>query len=145
MSICHHELRRFQTAATRWGCEHEHVARDKYTSVSSASHDNFRVEECGFFLSTEYPFIGASPDGLVTCACCSDGICEIKVCSITLLCMLVHKIITQINICSVLIVTKGKRSKRQLNTATSAWQKNGMFHLRHSHSYFYQVWRRFYF
>ena len=26
-------------------------------------------------ISTEYHFIGASPDGLVTC-CCGDGICE---------------------------------------------------------------------
>ena len=25
----------------------------------------------------KYHFVGASPDGLVTCACCDDGICEI--------------------------------------------------------------------
>ena len=83
MSICHPEVRRFQTTAMCWGCEHEEVARDKYASVSSVNHENFRVDECGLFISTEYPFIGATPDGLVTCACCSDGICEIKVCSIT--------------------------------------------------------------
>ena len=44
------------------------------------NHHNFKVEESGLFLSTEYPFVGASPDGLVKCACCNDGICEIKVC-----------------------------------------------------------------
>ena len=88
MSICHPEISRFKTAATRWGCEHEQVARDKYAGLSSVSHHNFKVEESGLFINTEYPFVGASPDGLVTCACCSDGICEIKVCSLTLiLCM----------------------------------------------------------
>ena len=80
MSICHPEISRFKTAATCWGCEHEQVARDKYVSLLSMSHHNFKVEESGLFLSTEYPFVGASPDGLVTCACCNDGICEIKVC-----------------------------------------------------------------
>ena len=88
MSICHPEISRFKAAAKCWGCEHEQVARDKYASLLSVSHHNFKVEESGLFISTEYPFVGASPDGLVTCACCSDGICETKVCSLTLiLCM----------------------------------------------------------
>lgn len=79
MSICHPEISRFQSAATYWGCEHEQIMRNKYTSVFSMNHDNFRVEKCGLFISTEYPFIGATPDGMVACACCGDGICEIKV------------------------------------------------------------------
>ena len=37
------------------------------------------VVECGLFICVEFLFVGASPDGLVTCTCCSDGICEIKV------------------------------------------------------------------
>ena len=80
MSICHPELYRFKTAATCWGCVHEKTARDKYASTISVAHKNFKVEESGLFISTDYPFIGASPDGLVTCDCCSDGVCEIKVC-----------------------------------------------------------------
>ena len=56
------------------------TARDKHVSMTSVAHKNFEVEESGLFISTDYPFIGASPDGLVTCDCCSDGVCEIKVC-----------------------------------------------------------------
>ena len=76
--------------------------------VSSVGHHNFKVEESGLFISTEYPFVGASPDGLVTCACCSDGVCEIKVCSLTLI-LCIHTYSNHMTIypmCSAHIVTK---------------------------------------
>ncbi len=79
MSICHPELSKFSTAATIWGCEHESVARAKYKSLYSPLHENFSVKECGFFIHPHYPFMGASPDGLVKCLCCGEGICEVKV------------------------------------------------------------------
>lgn len=79
MSICHPELSKFSTAATKWGCEHESVAREKYKSVTSPHHDTFSLTACGLFIHTEYPFMGASPDGLVNCLCCGKGICEVKV------------------------------------------------------------------
>ena len=79
MSICHPELSRFSSAATQWGCEHEQTARDQYSALYKQSHEGFEVTECGFYINTNYPFIGASPDGVVTCKCCGDGICEIKV------------------------------------------------------------------
>lgn len=88
MSICHPELTKFKNAATCWGCEHELIARKKYESIFVKTHHHFQVTDCGFFINIEFPFIGASPDGLVTCTCCSDGICEIKV-NIVVLCMLV--------------------------------------------------------
>ena len=80
MCICHPEISRFQT--TCCGCEHEQIARTKYASVSIMNHNNFKVEECSLFISIDFPYVGASPDGFVTCICCSDGICEIKVCSL---------------------------------------------------------------
>ena len=63
----------------QWGCEHERFARDKYQNKNSQHHSELEVMECGFHISTDFPFIGASPDGLVPCKCCGDGICEIKV------------------------------------------------------------------
>ena len=39
-----------------------------------------------FFISMEYPYIGASPDGLISCKCCGEGVCKIKV----ILCLHVH-------------------------------------------------------
>ena len=84
MAICHPEMAKFKSAATCWGCEHENVARGKYQSISVNTHHNFKVQECGFFISVEFPFVGATPNGLVTCTCCSEGICEIKVCQFEL-------------------------------------------------------------
>jgi len=79
MKSCYFELCKFKTAVTKWGCDHEQVARDKYTQLSKLFHREFEIQENGLFLNVEYPYVGASPDGLVTCLCCSDGICEIKV------------------------------------------------------------------
>ena len=79
LSICHPELSKFSTAVTNWGCEHERVARTKYNSMYSSIHQEFTVKESGFFIHPGYPFIGASPDGLISCLCCGDGLCEIKV------------------------------------------------------------------
>ena len=79
MNICHPELSKFKNLAACWGCEHELTARKKYTTTYAISHHKFEVKASGFFINTDYPFIGATPDGLVTCTCCGDGICEIKV------------------------------------------------------------------
>ena len=42
------------------------------------NHQSFKVEKTGFFIDTEHPFIGASPDGLVDCKCHGAGLLEIK-------------------------------------------------------------------
>ncbi len=72
-NICFPELYRFRTPATTWGCKHEESTRDKYLQLALHSHTNVKVEDSGLFFSVEYPFIGASPDGLVACDCCGDG------------------------------------------------------------------------
>ena len=79
MSICHPETVKFKTSATAWGCEHESTARALYKDMLSKVHQGFVVSECGLFISIEHPYIGASPDGLVSCLCCGKGIFEIKV------------------------------------------------------------------
>ena len=42
------------------------------------THDSFKMERYGFFISNAYPFIGASPDSVVECNCCGKGTIEIK-------------------------------------------------------------------
>ena len=79
MAICHPETLRFSTLATKWGCQHEKTALEKYKLTSIDQHETFKVSDSGLFISVEHPFIGASPDGLVKCSCCGQGICEIKV------------------------------------------------------------------
>ena len=41
-------------------------------------HEGFTISSCGFFLSVEQPFLGASPDALIHCTCCGQGVVEIK-------------------------------------------------------------------
>lgn len=36
------------------------------------------VSESGLVIDVSYPHMGASPDGIVTCACCGRGVIEIK-------------------------------------------------------------------
>ena len=38
------------------------------------SHKNVRVQESGFYISYERPYIGASPDGIVVCDCCTEKV-----------------------------------------------------------------------
>ena len=37
-------------------------------------HQSFSVKESGLILDPMYPFVGASPDGVITCTCCSTYI-----------------------------------------------------------------------
>ncbi|XP_033740302.1 uncharacterized protein LOC117327441 [Pecten maximus] len=44
----------------------------------SHKHVNLNVAKAGFCISFSKPFLGASPDGHVFCACCGKGLLEIK-------------------------------------------------------------------
>ena len=44
----------------------------------STIHINFKIGDAGFFIGCENPYIGASPDGIVKCSCCGDGVIEVK-------------------------------------------------------------------
>lgn len=41
-------------------------------------HDVVVNPMCGFYVSVEYPFLGASPDGLMEYGSCGSGIIEVK-------------------------------------------------------------------
>ena len=62
----------------RWGCDHEQDARNQYDKIMAAKHTAFKVQETGFHISSNRPYFGASPDGLVSCECCGNGCLEIK-------------------------------------------------------------------
>ena len=53
-------------------------AKKEYKSIISVGHKQFKSNECGLFIDKEYSFLGASPDLVISCACCGKGICEIK-------------------------------------------------------------------
>ena len=42
-------------------------------------HEAFSISDSGLRVNLKWPFIGATPDGVVMCECCGTGACEIKV------------------------------------------------------------------
>ena len=66
------------TKATQWGILNEPVARLKYNSIMAKIHNDFELKETGLVLSTEHPYLGASPDAVVNCRCCGKGAAEFK-------------------------------------------------------------------
>ena len=41
-------------------------------------HQDFTLRKAGLYISKEKPFLGASPDGIISCSCCGKGALEIK-------------------------------------------------------------------
>ena len=64
--------------ALTWGIEKESIARREYEKLMKPSHSSFTVETTGLHICRNYPYLGASPDGLISCTCCGRGILEIK-------------------------------------------------------------------
>ena len=62
----------------RWGCTHEEEALAQYKSFMLQNHREFKVEKCGLYLNPDYPFLGATPDGITSCTCCDTGVVEVK-------------------------------------------------------------------
>lgn len=62
----------------RWGCSHEKQAIETYESEVSNHHTKFSIEAAGLFISMERPYVGASPDGIISCECCGRGTLEVK-------------------------------------------------------------------
>ena len=58
--------------------EMEINAVNKFCEIFSNSHKNAQLVECGLFLDKMHPYIGASPDRMVTCDCCPKACVEVK-------------------------------------------------------------------
>ena len=76
-SICYPDAHSF-SAATNWGCSHEKQALECFQSKVAMLHDDVKILSCGLFISLEFPFIGASPDAIMSCACCGSRVVEVK-------------------------------------------------------------------
>lgn len=118
-TIVYPEAYKFNSKATSWGCSHEKHARDFYSEQMMKSHCAFTINESGLCLNPKWPHLGASPDGVVTCRCCSKGVVEIK-------CPFCHR--------NNAIVESSHDKQFCLNKNSS----NAMY-LDHSHAYYYQV------
>ena len=53
-------------------------AVEVYTNGANTKHFNLKVEDSEFIIDQKYPFVGASPDGVLHCLCCGEAIVEVK-------------------------------------------------------------------
>ena len=103
-----------KTAAMCWGIENEAVARQAYIETMTENHMCFECETSGLYVNPVSPHLGASPDGIVCCQCCGQGLLEIK--------------------CPY--------SVRHTDPTTAVYMKpneNGGFSLDIKHNYYYQI------
>ena len=50
--------------------KHKDTALKEYVYKMKKKHVQFSTAESGLVLDTLYPFLGATPDGVVSCECC---------------------------------------------------------------------------
>ena len=62
----------------QWGIANEDTARKAFVRVSGEEHNNFSFNPAGLHVNPSYPHLGASPNGLISCSCCGEGLIEIK-------------------------------------------------------------------
>ncbi len=77
-AISYPEAFKFYSKSTSWGCKHEKKVRQVYTKKMLENHRDFSVSDSGLMINPKWPFLGASPDGVVNCYCCNRGVVEIK-------------------------------------------------------------------
>ena len=71
-------LRPLNVDSLQWGREHESDALKEYSDLMGRTHANVNVQKAGLWLCKQYPFLGASVDGVRTCECHCDRIIEVK-------------------------------------------------------------------
>lgn len=64
--------------SVKFGKENENVARQFYFVNYNMCHEKAYLDPIGLHVDELYPFLGVSPDGLISCKCCGEGLIEIK-------------------------------------------------------------------
>ena len=52
--------------------------RENSYALVGPYHSSFAITKTGLDISADYPYLGASPDGIIDCDCCGKGLVEIK-------------------------------------------------------------------
>ena len=78
MKLCYPAQNQLRTEPILYGHMHEEDARQAYKCKMVVKHKNFCIHTCGFFIDKDMPFLGASPDAVVSCDCCGLGVLEVK-------------------------------------------------------------------
>ena len=103
----------------------QQVKRIAYGNIASLKHTNFVVSNCGFFISHEVPFFGASPDAIISCSCCSlDGASDSHGVEIKYPYCCIEKFFTE---------------KATDSNIFCLERVDGKLSLKHNHAYYYQM------
>lgn len=65
--------------AMKYGVATEGEAIEAFRKkLTKDGHTNVNIKQCGLRVHQQHQYIAASPDGIVTCSCCSDRVLEVK-------------------------------------------------------------------
>uniref|UniRef100_A0A1A8G6W1 Zinc finger PHD-type domain-containing protein n=1 Tax=Nothobranchius korthausae TaxID=1143690 RepID=A0A1A8G6W1_9TELE len=78
MNIMQYNKTTLNVSSVIWGENMEQTARQHYSDFMSKNHQGLMVSTCGLVVQPSEPYLGSSPDGIVTCTCCGKGVVEIK-------------------------------------------------------------------
>ncbi|XP_072175926.1 uncharacterized protein [Diadema setosum] len=108
------------SSALKWGKSQEKIAIRQYTAVHrlKCKNSNIVCEETGLWISTKFPYIAASPDAIISCKRCGEGLLEVKNPFTHRRCT-ISELVTQKGSCLI--------------------HENGTNHLNRQHHYFAQV------
>ena len=123
-SICYPDAYSFSSKQTDWGHKQEKRARELYCKEVGPNHEMFEIMDSGLVINPQYPYLGASPDGIVSCSCCGKGVVELK-------CPYTHRDDTIKN-----AAIKDK--------TFCVMEEEGRLKLRHDHAYYYQIQTQMY-
>ena len=65
--------------ALKYGQVMEDNAVNGFFDFMKKKHKNFPLHECGLYLNQGAPYIGGSPDHIVTCSCCNQLVWRLNV------------------------------------------------------------------
>lgn len=65
-------------AAIKWGKENEDKALSDFHAIALSKHRNCKLAKSSLHVMKGKPYIGASPDELISCSCCGEATVEIK-------------------------------------------------------------------
>jgi len=110
-------MSKFTSDACTYGCKHEAEARQEYAYQMQTTRTSFKIMNSGLALHPMYPFMGVSPDGLVSCSCCGNGLVEIN----------------------YLYMCKDKEVPSECSSFCLFIDDSGDLRLKENHQYFYQT------
>ncbi|XP_054928517.1 uncharacterized protein [Dermacentor andersoni] len=76
--ICYPHENKASSPALRYGRQNESNALGEYKLTATKSHQQVQFKEAGLLVSQAHIYLGATPHMLVQCACCGEGLVEVK-------------------------------------------------------------------